>query len=327
MCGVRWVVMKDLNAMSLARMFVALGGPAAARAVALAARDEDLGAGGRPGDLTSLLTIGARENCIAHLRARERGVVAGLAALPPLVRVFGPRVRVTLARGVRDGAPFRPGQTLLTLRGPTRQVLGLERTLLNLVSRLSGIATVTAAYRAAMLARGSVKAELFDTRKTTPGLRVLEKYAVRCGGGRCHRIGLFDAVLIKDNHIAAVPLGELTGWVQAARAKADRLQTECRFFEVEVDSLAQLQMVLRARRDGGAKAAVDIVLLDNMAPTMLKKAVTLRDRLAPRVELEASGGVTLRTIGAIARSGVDRISVGALTHSAPIVDLGLDVEG
>jgi len=322
------VVMKDVNTMSLARMFVALGGPSAARAVAVAARDEDLGVGGKPGDVTSQVTIGARETCVAHVRARQSGVVAGLAAVPELVRVFGRRVKVVVGKGVRDGAAFRPGQTLLTLRGPTREVLGLERTLLNLLSRLSGVATVTAAYRSAMTAKGrgggKVKAELFDTRKTTPGLRVLEKYAVRCGGGRCHRIGLFDAVLIKDNHIAAVPLGELTRWVEAARGRADGLRTAIQFFEVEVDSLEQLEQVLAARR--GMKAAVDIVLLDNMPPPVLKRAVAMRDRHAPEVELEASGGVNLKTIAAIARSGVDRISVGALTHSAPIVDLGLDFE-
>ena len=317
-------VMKDVNAMSLARMFVALGGPEAARAVAVAARDEDLGVGGRPGDVTSLVAIGARERCVAHLRARERGVVAGLAAVPELVQVFGPRVKVAVGKGVRDGAAFRPGQTLLTLRGPTREVLGLERTLLNLVCRLSGVATVTAAYRAAMVAKGAVKAELFDTRKTTPGLRVLEKYAVRCGGGRCHRIGLFDAVLIKDNHIAAVPLEALTEWVEAARGRADRLKTAMHFFEVEVDSLEQLERVLAAR--SGRRSSVDIVLLDNMPPSVLKRAVKMRDRIAPGVELEASGGVNMKTIAAIARSGVDRISVGALTHSAPIVDLGLDFE-
>lgn len=322
------VVMKDLNTMSLARMFEALGGPAAARAVAVAARDEDLGVGGKPGDVTSLVTIGARETCVAHVRARQSGVVAGLAAVPKLVRVFGPRVKVAVGKGVRDGAAFLPGQTLLTLRGPTREVLGLERTLLNLLSRLSGVATVTAAYRAAMVAKGrgagKVRAELFDTRKTTPGLRVLEKYAVRCGGGRCHRIGLFDAVLIKDNHIAAVPLGELTKWVEAARKRADGLKSAIQFFEVEVDSLEQLERVLAAR--SGKKPAVDIVLLDNMPPSVLEKAVAMRDRMAAGVELEASGGVNLKTIAAIAKSGVDRISVGALTHSAPIVDLGLDFE-
>lgn len=318
------VVMKDVNAMSLARVFVALGGPSAARAVAVAARDEDLGVGGRPGDVTSFVTIAARETCVAHVRARQSGVVAGLAAVPELVRVFGPRVKVAVGKGVRDGVVFVPGQTLLTLRGPTREVLGLERTLLNLVSRLSGVATVTAAYRAAMVAKGAVKAELFDTRKTTPGLRVLEKYAVRCGGGRCHRIGLFDAVLIKDNHIAAVPLGALTKWVEAARGRADGLKTAIQFFEVEVDSLEQLERVLAAR--SGKQAAVDIVLLDNMPPSVLRRAVKMRDRIAPGVELEASGGVNLKTIAAIAKSGVDRISVGALTHSAPIVDLGLDFE-
>ncbi|HEX8877160.1 MAG TPA: carboxylating nicotinate-nucleotide diphosphorylase [Phycisphaerales bacterium] len=317
--------MKDVNTMSLPRMFEALGGPLAARAVAVVARDEDLGVGGKPGDVTSLVTIGARETCVAHVRARQSGVVSGLAAVPELVRVFGPRVKVVIGKGVRDGAAFRPGQTLLTLRGPTREVLGLERTLLNLLCRLSGVAMATAAYRAAMVSKGTVKAQLFDTRKTTPGLRVLEKYAVRCGGGRCHRIGLFDAVLIKDNHIAAVPLGELTRWVEAARKRADGLKSAIQFFEVEVDALEQLERVLAAR--SGKKPAVDIVLLDNMPPPVLKKAVAMRDRLAPGVELEASGGVNLKTIAAIAKSGVDRISVGALTHSAPIVDLGLDFEG
>lgn len=197
-----------------------------------------------------------------------------------------------------------------------------ERTLLNLLSRLSGIATLTRTYDRAMRSKGEVRASLFDTRKTTPGLRVLEKYAVRCGGGRCHRIGLYDAVLIKDNHIEGVALDKLTAWVESAATRAARLRPAARFFEVEVDSLAQLEQVLFARL--GKHPAVDIVLLDNMTPETLKMAVRWRDALSPEVQLESSGGINLHTIAGVARAGVDRISVGALTHSAPIVDLGLD---
>lgn len=296
--------------------------PAVTRRLAEIARDEDLGKDGKPGDVTSRVTADSRRRARAVIRAREPGVVAGLACIPFLARAFSKTVEFHPAKGVFDGSAFKRGQALGTLDGPAGELLALERTLLNLLSRLSGVATVTRAYDRAMRADGSVRAKLLDTRKTTPGLRVLEKYAVRCGGGFCHRIGLYDAVLIKDNHIAGVPLKKLTEWTEHAASRASKLKPRPRFFEIEVDSLAQLEQVLFARL--GSRPAADIILLDNMTPKTLTMAVRWRDELAPQIALEASGGINLRTISDIARTGVDRISVGALTHSAPIIDLGLD---
>lgn len=309
---------RDLNSLPLPQLFKALHADAAARKLAIVARDEDLGPVGKPGDLTGIVAAASNKPVRALLRAREPGVAAGLAAIPDFARVFSKRICCELA--MKDGAAFRKGDTLCTFTGRAQDVLALERSILNLLCRLSGVATLTRTYDLAMKAKGPVRAKLFDTRKTTPGLRVLEKYAVRCGGGCCHRIGLYDAVLIKDNHIAHVPLWELKAWTERVAAKARTLKP--RFVQIEVDSLEQLGEVLIART--GSKPAVDIVLLDNMPPGMMKKAVAWRDALAPKVQLEASGGINLQTIAAVARSGVDRISVGALTHSAPIVDLGLD---
>ncbi|MGH7243946.1 MAG: carboxylating nicotinate-nucleotide diphosphorylase [Phycisphaerales bacterium] len=314
--------MKDLNTLGLPALFRALGAPEVTRRLALAAREEDLGKHGKPGDLTSLVTTTSAQSARAAIRARDRGVVAGLACIPFFAPAFSRRIKFLPARGVSDGFTFKPSQTLGTLEGPARDILTFERPLLNLLSRLSGVATITQTYDRAMRAKGKVAANLFDTRKTTPGLRILEKYAVRCGGGHCHRIGLYDAVLIKDNHIASVPLNELTAWTERTALKASRLRPVPRFFEIEVDSLAQLEQVLYARLR--TNPAVDIVLLDNMSPATLKMAVRWRDALAPQVQLEASGGINLHTVASAAGAGVDRISVGALTHSAPIVDLGLD---
>ncbi len=311
--------MHDLNTLTLPALFRALDADHATRRLALASRDEDIGPGGKPGDLTGIVASSGSARSRALIRARQAGVAAGLACVSNLVRVFS--ARVAFKPAIRDGAVFKPGQTLCTLSGPAREMLALERSLLNLLSRLSGVATLTRKYDRAMRAKGPVRSRLYDTRKTTPGLRVLEKYAVRCGGGFCHRIGLHDGVLIKDNHIAHVPLWDLKQWTERALAKSRKLKPAPRFFEIEVDSLEQLGEVLIAR---DRSRPVDIVLLDNMPPPMLRKAVAMRDALAPKVELEASGGVNLGTIAAIARTGVDRISVGALTHSAPIVDLGLD---
>jgi nicotinate-nucleotide pyrophosphorylase (carboxylating) len=167
-----------------------------------------------------------------------------------------------------------------------------------------------------------VRARLYDTRKTTPGLRVLEKYAVRCGGGMCHRIGLFDAVLIKDNHIAGVGLAELAGVVSGAARKARAERRELQFVEVEVDSLDQLERVLTLER-----GVVDIVLLDNMGPPELRRAVQMRDASKCEPELEASGGVALQSVRAIAETGVERISAGTLTHGAVWMDVAMDVAG
>jgi nicotinate-nucleotide pyrophosphorylase (carboxylating) len=194
-----------------------------------------------------------------------------------------------------------------------RALLAMERTALNFVQRLGGIATLTARFAAEV---AGTRAAIYDTRKTTPGWRSLEKYAVRCGGGRNHRIGLYDAVLIKDNHLAWLaarpdPIGAA---IAAARARAPAGTT----VEVEVDSLEQLDRAL--------ECAPDLILVDNLGPEALAEAVCRRDARAPGVGLEASGGITLATVAALARSGVDRISVGALTHSAPALDVGLDYE-
>jgi nicotinate-nucleotide pyrophosphorylase (carboxylating) len=265
---------------------------------------EDIGRG----DLTTRLTVAMGARATANLRAREAGTAAGLPLLGPLFQMLDRRVRVRLKQ--RDGRRFKAGQVLAVLAGPARALLTGERVALNLLQQLCGVATLTSAYVNAL--RGT-RCRLLDTRKTTPGLRLLEKYAVACGGGVNHRLRLDDAVLIKDNHIAAAG-----GVSRAIRlAKAGRLPVQC-----EVDSLAQL--------DEALGAGADAVLLDNMGPALLRRAVA-RVRAheqagGKRVLTEASGGVTLTTVRAIALSGVDRVSVGALTHSAPAIDLGLDFE-
>jgi nicotinate-nucleotide pyrophosphorylase (carboxylating) len=214
---------------------------------------------------------------------------------------------------------------LAKLTGPARHVLGIERTALNLVSRLSGVATLTKRYVDAAAGGGTGTARVYDTRKTTPGLRMLEKYAVRCGGGCCHRLDLGDAILIKDNHIAGVSIADLGPRVRDLGTEARQRFSALRFVMVEVDGLDQLHSILKSASD-----VVDIVLLDNMNADMLRRAAQMRDDAAKggarRVELEASGGVTLETIGGIAKTGVDRISIGALTHQAVSIDIGLDID-
>jgi nicotinate-nucleotide pyrophosphorylase (carboxylating) len=217
----------------------------------------------------------------------------------------------TPAPAVADGASVGPGVELARLAGSMRSLLALERTALNFLQRLSGIASLTARFVAET---AGTRAEILDTRKTAPGWRVLEKYAVRCGGGRNHRFGLFDAVLIKDNHLAwlaaeADPIGRA---IASARAQAP----PGTIVEIEVDSLDQFDRALAC--------APDIILVDNLGPDVLAEAVRRRDQHAPHVLLEASGGITLPKVAPLARSGVDRISVGSLTHSAPALDIGLD---
>ncbi len=320
--------MGDLNALSLEGLYRELSRTGLVRRLLEVARDEDLGAGG---DVTAKACFppgAAAKACRAALVMKSDGVVAGLAAAGELCEVFAPAaggaVRVDVR--VRDGEAVRVDAggrvTIAELSGAVGAVLGIERSFLNLVGRLSGVATVTAAYVAAA---GSGRARVYDTRKTTPGLRMLEKYAVRCGGGMCHRMGLFDGVLIKDNHIAGVSDAELPAFVKAAaeraRASAAAEKRALVFVELEVDRLEQLGAVLAA---GGC--GVGIVLLDNMSTEQMRRGVEMRDRSGLKIELEASGGVRLETIRAIAASGVDRISVGALTHRAVSVDVGLDVE-
>jgi len=270
---------------------------------------EDLGA---PGDLTSNCLIAENRSGRARFMARESGIACGLS-VAEVVRTVA-EASFTWRPETEDGDPVEPGQCLATIEGPARELLTYERTILNFMGRLSGIATL--AHQFVQATAGS-KAKVYDTRKTTPGWRRLEKYAVRSGGAQNHRLGLFDAVMIKDNHL--VLSGEegrpLSAVVQSIR---QQLNSACPI-EIEVDTLKQLEDALLGNPD--------IVLLDNMTTSELREAVKIRDRDAPQVVLEASGGVNLDTIGPIAKTGVDRISVGALTHSARALDLGLDWEG
>jgi nicotinate-nucleotide pyrophosphorylase (carboxylating) len=275
---------------------------AAIRQAVKAALAEDIGRG----DVTSLATVPKSARARALLCAREPLVVAGLDLAVAAFRRLSRTVKIK-ARA-RDGQTVAAGAVLLEIAGPTRAILSAERVALNFVQRLSGVATCTAQYVAAV--RGT-PARILDTRKTTPGWRRFEKYAVVCGGGKNHRLGLDDMVLIKDNHLAALH-AEKPNAVAAAVARA-RARFPKLTVEVEADTLAQVAQAVAA--------GADIILLDNMTPARLRQAVRL---VAGRALTEASGGVTLKTIGAVARSGVDYISVGAITHSARAVDLGLD---
>lgn len=273
-------------------------------------RFEDLGPGGV--DVTGQVFIPADTACEAQMNTREAGVLAGAALLPMIAAAYDPAIVVEPQRA--DGDALAAGDTVATFRGALRSVLAMERIALNFATHLSGVATRTAAFVARTA--GSAAA-ICDTRKTLPGLRALQKYAVACGGGTNHRIGLYDAMLIKDNHLAHLAPGSLHDVLAEAVARARTKHPELAFIEVEVDTLDQLEQVL----DTG----IDLVLLDNMSPETLARAVAMRDQRAPQVKLEASGGVTLETVAAIAATGVERISVGGLTHSAPSLDLGLDI--
>jgi len=255
--------------------------------------------------------------------ARQSGTIAGLPCVEPTLRQIDPRLQ--WLPKISDGRTVVASEAIGTIEGPVRGLLTAERLVLNLLGRLSGIATLTRTYVDAV---AGTKAAIYDTRKTTPGWRRLEKYAVRCGGGRNHRGGLFEAVLIKDNHLAwgaeasADTSACYTPGQAVARARryvADHALpaiAETMIVEIEVDTLEQLNQVL--------PAGPDIVLLDNMSTSDLREAVARRNAHGATVELEASGGITLETIGQIAASGVDRISVGALTHSAVCLDVALD---
>jgi nicotinate-nucleotide pyrophosphorylase (carboxylating) len=267
--------------------------------VVRAALAEDLG---RAGDITSQACIAADERFEATFAARKGGVISGLACARLALVALDPSARFEAE--VHDGATVQAGAALAHVEANARALLSSERVALNLIGRLSGIATLTASYVAQV---AGTQARIVDTRKTTPGLRALEKYAVRCGGGANHRFGLDDAILIKDNHVAAC--GGVGPALQRARAHVGHMVR----IEVEVDSLEQLEEALAHRPD--------IVMLDNFALKDLKRAVALA---GGSVVLEASGGVDLSTVRAIAETGVDLISVGALTHSAAVLDIGLD---
>ena len=262
---------------------------------------EDLG---RAGDLTSDAVLPAGTELLARISARQQGVCAGLDAAAYALRIIDADVSLQIEKG--DGARVEPGDIVATLKGSARSILMAERTMLNFIGRLSGVATLTARFADAI---SHTDTKIVCTRKTTPGHRALEKRAVRCGGGTSHRYGLDDAILIKDNHIAACD-GSVEVALQSAKACAGHM----RMIEVEVDTLEQLEAVL--------PHGPDAILLDNMDNEMLRRAVTMIDGTCVS---EASGGVTLATVAGIAGTGVDYISVGALTHSAPNFDVGMDV--
>jgi nicotinate-nucleotide pyrophosphorylase (carboxylating) len=270
------------------------------------ALDEDVGSG----DLTSQATIPADARNVATLVMREGCIVSGLALLEPLARAYAKRIdgpSVVVADSVGDATRVEPGTAACTLHGDARSLLTLERTILNFVGRMSGIATLTARY-VEEVRRSSADTRVLDTRKTTPGHRVLEKYAVQCGGGSNHRMGLFDAVLIKDNHVAAA--GGIAAAVRGAiEHSPDGVDIEC-----ECDTLEQVGEAIEA----GARA----ILLDNFTPAQARDAVAFVDG---RARLEVSGGVTLETIAAYAAAGVDDVSVGRLTHSAVSIDVSLEL--
>ena len=260
------------------------------------------------GDLTCQALIPPDQQARVQVASRKAGILSGAPIGRMVFATLDPAVRWESYR--HDGDTVAPGTIIAEVSGPLRTLLVGERTMLNFMTHLSGIASLTRTFVDAV---AGTRAKILDTRKTLPGWRLLQKYAVRCGGGTNHRMGLYDGVLIKDNHLAAwTQSASIAAAVQAARAKSPRQVS----IEVEVDTLEQLQDALEGHPD--------IVLLDNMPVDMLQTAVKLRDQTAPKVLLEASGGVNLDTVRGIARTGVERISVGALTHSAPALDLGFD---
>jgi nicotinate-nucleotide pyrophosphorylase (carboxylating) len=282
------------------------------------ARREDLA----EDDVTSRLLIAPDAVGVGTLMQKEVGIACGLPIVEMVCRIYDNRLRVEPIPGfhmdiIEGRFSEARSQPLVRIRGSLRSLLAAERVLLNFLQHLSGVATQTHRFVRRVEGTG---AKIYDTRKTIPGLRALQKYAVRCGGGVNHRVGLFDGLLVKDNHISSIPVKELVGRLSAAVEKS-RAEAPERLIEVEVDSLEQLREVLKV--DG-----VQVILLDNMDCPKMQAAVELRDRAGKKgkVDLEASGGVTLETVRPIALTGVERISVGAITHSIRALDIGMEIE-
>jgi len=277
------------------------------------ARREDLG----EADITSALLEDPRTQASFRLQARQPGTFAGRDVAEAVLHSYDPAIQVDWSATSRDGASWQQAPTTLAmLRGPLARILEAERVMLNFLQRLSGIATLTRKYVDAVQ---GTSAAIYDTRKTIPGWRKLDKYAVRCGGGANHRTGLFDAVLIKDNHLAGVPAQRLAAHVFQMLNRLDPTGRAPDFVEVEVTSLDQLAEILKV-------VGIHLVMLDNFSVEQLRSAVDLREScgLAGKVALEASGGIHLGNVRQVAQTGVERISVGALTHSALALDIGLD---
>ncbi len=273
-------------------------------------------------DVTSRLMIPEGQVGVGTFLQKETGIACGLPIVEMVGRAYDERLRVEMIPGfhmeIIEGRFSDARSTpLLRVRGPMRSLLSAERVILNFLQHLGGVATQTQRFVRRV---AGTHAKIYDTRKTIPGLRALDKYAVRCGGGFNHRIGLYDGLLVKDNHLAHVPLREMAPFLSKVIATS-RGEDPGRFVEVEVDNLEQLREVLKV--DG-----VHVILLDNMDCPNMERAVALRDGAGRRgtVDLEASGGVTLETVRQIAATGIDRVAVGALTHSSPALDVGLDVE-
>lgn len=278
--------------------------PEVVRRAVSAALEEDIG----PGDVTSMSLIPDDARGRGYMVVKSPGVVAGLSVAATAFTLVDPRI--SFEPKIRDGQRVAAGMIIADVAGPAGRILSAERTALNFVQRLSGIATLTA--QAVELA-GAGGPRILDTRKTTPGLRLLEKYAVRCGGGSNHRLGLYDAVLIKDNHVRVV--GGAAAAVRGARAAVGPFVK----IEVEVTTLDEVRAVMAA----GPGGLPDVILLDNMAPPVMREAVGI---IGGRAKVEASGGITLANLKEVAATGVDYISMGALTHSAKALDISLEIE-
>jgi nicotinate-nucleotide pyrophosphorylase (carboxylating) len=288
------------------------------------AREEDLGARNGSGgdDVTSRLLIDGAKVGVGTLVQKDVGIACGLPIVEMVCRTYDERLRVEQIPGfhmeIIEGR-FSDSRTtpLLRVRGPLRSLLSAERVILNFLQHMSGVATQTQRFVKRIAGTG---ARIVDTRKTLPGFRLLDKYAVRAGGGFNHRLGLHDGLLVKDNHLAAIGLKELAAFLTRTISRS-RAEAPDRPVEVEVDHLEQLREVLKVE-------GIDIILLDNMDCPSMEEAVRMRDAAGRRgeVELEASGGVTLETVRSVAQTGVERIAVGAITHSAAALDIGMDVE-
>jgi len=276
-----------------------------------------LGEDGAERDVTCEVAVAERAVGVAHIHGRQSGVFAGRVVFDLLGEIYAGPLKVQAH--IEDGQPVAAGTRIATLAGSLKLLLGIERTLLNFLERLCGVATLTRRFVDAV---EGTRAKIYDTRKTLPGWRQLDKYAVRCGGGYNHRMGLHDAVLVKDNHLAGIPLAQLAAAAAEMIRRRERLVLQPDFVEFEVDTLQQLDELLKV-------PGIDVILLDNFTPDQMRQAVQRRDAagLAGKLLLEASGGVSLEQVRAIAETGVERIAVGALTHSAPALDIGMEIEG
>ena len=282
----------------------------------LLAKAEDVGAG----DWSAIFTIDAQAVGIANIVTRTDGVICGMTMVPDILAAYD--FSLVLSEAVTDGTAVTAGQSLGKISGPLRALVTSERVVLNFLQRLSGIATMTAQCVALVAGTGC---DICDTRKTTPGYRQLEKYSVKCGGGVNHRMGLYDGVMVKDNHWIAIGAGEIATGLEHLLTQIKTKQLKLSMVEIEVDTLAQLKVVLAFSKQ---YVGINIILLDNMSCEDMKQAVAMRNEIGlfDQIQLEASGNVTLDALATIAQTGVERISLGCLTHSVKSLDIGLDMQ-